>query len=229
MGIRENLTAAIPPAAVFFQKGFQMTFFSECDLSCRSANCLKNAEITTLEELAERSEREMLSIPNFGRKSLNELKDLLADHDMSFRDETEPARPSRRRGEYTPKLPEGALVDEAADLANQICDLVAHTKKLYKKRRLLWRKVILEYYPEYKIPALALTMGSSEKVGRTVLSEMLADCETGALEWWYFNCIDARFKCEDEKYAQREAEIRAGLERVFRRLKANGMEPPGFS
>lgn len=56
----------------------------ELDLSVRSANCLKNANIRTLGDLVQRTEREMLSTKNFGRKSLDEIKDVLANMGLSF-------------------------------------------------------------------------------------------------------------------------------------------------
>ena len=56
----------------------------ELDLSVRSANCLKNANINTLRDLVRRSEREMLETKNFGRKSLEELQDLLGRLGLSF-------------------------------------------------------------------------------------------------------------------------------------------------
>ena len=49
----------------------------ELELSVRSYNCLKNANITTIRELVEKSEPEMLRTKNFGRKSLNEIKEIL--------------------------------------------------------------------------------------------------------------------------------------------------------
>jgi DNA-directed RNA polymerase subunit alpha len=49
----------------------------ELELSVRSMNCLKNANIRTLRDLVQRSEGEMLKTKNFGRKSLNEIKDIL--------------------------------------------------------------------------------------------------------------------------------------------------------
>ena len=52
---------------------------SELELSVRSANCLKNADIKFIGELVQRSETEMLKTKNFGRKSLNEIKEILAD------------------------------------------------------------------------------------------------------------------------------------------------------
>jgi DNA-directed RNA polymerase subunit alpha len=56
----------------------------ELDLSVRSANCLKNANIRTLGDLVQRTEREMLSTKNFGRKSLDEIKDVLSSLGLSF-------------------------------------------------------------------------------------------------------------------------------------------------
>jgi len=50
----------------------------ELELSVRSYNCLKNADIRTIRELVQRSEPEMLRTKNFGRKSLNEIKEILA-------------------------------------------------------------------------------------------------------------------------------------------------------
>jgi DNA-directed RNA polymerase subunit alpha len=56
----------------------------ELELSVRSANCLKNAGIKLIGELVIRSEAEMLKTQNFGRKSLNEIKDVLADMGLSL-------------------------------------------------------------------------------------------------------------------------------------------------
>jgi DNA-directed RNA polymerase subunit alpha len=50
----------------------------ELELSVRSYNCLKNANITTIRELVQKSEQEMLRTKNFGRKSLNEIKEILS-------------------------------------------------------------------------------------------------------------------------------------------------------
>jgi DNA-directed RNA polymerase subunit alpha len=50
----------------------------ELELSVRSYNCLKNANIRTIRELVQKTEGEMLKTKNFGRKSLNEIKDILA-------------------------------------------------------------------------------------------------------------------------------------------------------
>ena len=51
----------------------------ELELSVRSANCLKNANIHTLRDLVRRSEKEMLETKNFGRKSLDEVQEILSD------------------------------------------------------------------------------------------------------------------------------------------------------
>jgi DNA-directed RNA polymerase subunit alpha len=51
----------------------------ELELSVRSYNCLKNANIRTIGELVQKSEQEMLKTKNFGRKSLNEIKEILAN------------------------------------------------------------------------------------------------------------------------------------------------------
>lgn len=50
----------------------------ELELSVRSYNCLKNANISTIRELVQKSEQEMLKTKNFGRKSLNEIKEILS-------------------------------------------------------------------------------------------------------------------------------------------------------
>src|SRR5574338_1393643 len=49
----------------------------ELELSVRSYNCLKNADIRTIRDLVQRTEREMLATKNFGKKSLNEIKEIL--------------------------------------------------------------------------------------------------------------------------------------------------------
>jgi DNA-directed RNA polymerase subunit alpha len=56
----------------------------ELELSVRSYNCLKNANIQTIGELIQKSENEMLKTKNFGRKSLNEIKEILATMGLSL-------------------------------------------------------------------------------------------------------------------------------------------------
>ena len=56
----------------------------ELELSVRSANCLKNANIHKIYQLVSKTEAEMLKTKNFGRKSLNEIKEVLSDMDLSL-------------------------------------------------------------------------------------------------------------------------------------------------
>jgi DNA-directed RNA polymerase subunit alpha len=56
----------------------------ELELSVRSANCLQNADIKYIGELVQKSEQEMLKTKNFGRKSLNEIKEILQDMGLSL-------------------------------------------------------------------------------------------------------------------------------------------------
>jgi len=70
----------------------------ELELSVRSYNCLKNANISTIRELVVRSEQEMLKTKNFGRKSLNEIKEILTAMGlglgMKFDEKGNPVMPS---------------------------------------------------------------------------------------------------------------------------------------
>ncbi|MGN0919317.1 MAG: DNA-directed RNA polymerase subunit alpha C-terminal domain-containing protein, partial [Alphaproteobacteria bacterium] len=54
----------------------------DMELSVRSANCLKNDNLRFIGDLVQKTEAEMLRTPNFGRKSLNEIKELLAVYDL---------------------------------------------------------------------------------------------------------------------------------------------------
>jgi DNA-directed RNA polymerase subunit alpha len=56
----------------------------ELELSVRSANCLKTANIKTIGDLVRKSESDMLKYKNFGRKSLNEIKEILGGMGLSF-------------------------------------------------------------------------------------------------------------------------------------------------
>jgi DNA-directed RNA polymerase subunit alpha len=56
----------------------------ELELSVRSANCLKNADILKIYQLVSKTEAEMLKTKNFGRKSLNEIKDVLSEMGLSL-------------------------------------------------------------------------------------------------------------------------------------------------
>jgi DNA-directed RNA polymerase subunit alpha len=56
----------------------------ELELSVRSANCLKHADIRLIGDLVQKTEAEILATKNFGRKSLNEIKEILADMGLSL-------------------------------------------------------------------------------------------------------------------------------------------------
>ncbi|NLY52918.1 MAG: DNA-directed RNA polymerase subunit alpha, partial [Firmicutes bacterium] len=57
----------------------------ELDLSVRSYNCLKRAGVNTVEELTRKTEEDMLKVRNLGKKSLQEVKDKLAELGLSLR------------------------------------------------------------------------------------------------------------------------------------------------
>jgi DNA-directed RNA polymerase subunit alpha len=75
--------AAAAPATVAMNDNLYKEV-STLELSVRAANCLENANIKFIGELVTRSEAEMLKTKNFGRKSLNEIKDLLAEMGLSL-------------------------------------------------------------------------------------------------------------------------------------------------
>ena len=72
---REEVSSSIPELA--FNPAL-LKKVDELELSVRSANCLKNDNIVYIGDLIQKSEAEMLRTPNFGRKSLNEIKEVLA-------------------------------------------------------------------------------------------------------------------------------------------------------
>jgi DNA-directed RNA polymerase subunit alpha len=87
----------------------------ELELSVRSYNCLKNANIQTIGELVQKTEAEMLRTKNFGRKSLNEIKEILANMGLSLgmridahgRLVAPPAQPAGMPTDYGPDELEG--------------------------------------------------------------------------------------------------------------------------
>lgn len=70
---------------------------SELELSVRSANCLKNANITLIGELVQKTESEMLKTKNFGRKSLNEIKTILDEMGLSLGMKLDSIQPVKRK------------------------------------------------------------------------------------------------------------------------------------
>jgi DNA-directed RNA polymerase subunit alpha len=76
----------------------------ELELSVRAANCLRNANIRYIGELVQKSEQEMLKTKNFGRKSLNEIKEILQEMGLSLGmklDGFTPPEPGSERKEET--------------------------------------------------------------------------------------------------------------------------------
>ncbi|MCK5139671.1 MAG: DNA-directed RNA polymerase subunit alpha, partial [Thermodesulfovibrionia bacterium] len=63
----------------------------ELELSVRAANCLKNANIRKLADLVQKTEQEMLRGKNFGRKSLNEIKEILVSMGLHFNMKIDPS------------------------------------------------------------------------------------------------------------------------------------------
>lgn len=86
INFEETAEEELPPEEEEAEKPNENLFraVDELELSVRSANCLQNANIKYIGELAQRSEAEMLKTKNFGRKSLNEIKDILAGMGLSL-------------------------------------------------------------------------------------------------------------------------------------------------
>ena len=71
------------------EETFENVSIEDLDFSVRSSNCLKRAGITTVAELTEKTESEMMKVRNLGKKSLKEVKEKLASLGLSFRDSKE--------------------------------------------------------------------------------------------------------------------------------------------
>ena len=69
-------------------KSLEMTI-EELELSVRSSNCLKRANINTVEELTEKTEEDMLKVRNLGKKSLDEVKNKLEELGLSLKETDE--------------------------------------------------------------------------------------------------------------------------------------------
>jgi DNA-directed RNA polymerase subunit alpha len=76
--IGQPAMAAETPADTNQLNRYLLKKVDELELSVRSANCLKNDNIIYIGDLVQKTEAEMLRTPNFGRKSLNEIKEVLA-------------------------------------------------------------------------------------------------------------------------------------------------------
>ena len=67
----------------------QSKMIEDLELSVRSYNCLKRAGITTVEELIQKTEDEMMHVRNLGKKSLKEVKDKIYSLGLSFKSSNE--------------------------------------------------------------------------------------------------------------------------------------------
>ncbi len=81
--IPEPLIEELPPSQPAFNENLNRKV-DELELSVRSANCLQNANIRHIGELCMKTEAEMLKTKNFGRKSLNEIKEILSEMGLSL-------------------------------------------------------------------------------------------------------------------------------------------------
>jgi DNA-directed RNA polymerase subunit alpha len=82
-GAAELAAAAAQPPA----DGMEEILIEELELGVRSYNCLKRAGIQTIGDLVQKSESELSAIPNFGRKSIEEVKETLRVRGLSLRDD----------------------------------------------------------------------------------------------------------------------------------------------
>ena len=103
-------TAAAEPSLAHGMENFPI---EELELGVRSYNCLKRVGIETIGDLVTKTESELAAIPNFGKKSIEEVKETLPTHGLTLRgDETEASRcATSARQEARPRLgaPQGAL------------------------------------------------------------------------------------------------------------------------
>lgn len=82
-GVEEEPVSEEVESKPWFNKNLFKTV-DELELSVRSANCLKNADIKYIGEMVRRTDQEMLKTKNFGRKSLNEIKEILHEMGLDF-------------------------------------------------------------------------------------------------------------------------------------------------
>ena len=78
-------TAAAEAAEVSLAHGMENFPIEELELGVRSYNCLKRVGIETIGDLVVKSESELAAIPNFGKKSIEEVKETLAQHGLTLR------------------------------------------------------------------------------------------------------------------------------------------------
>lgn len=84
LGSEEEMEIAVEPEAEPEEESILDQSIDSLELSIRSMNCLKNADIRTLRDLVSRTEKEMVEIRNFGEKSLREVRDRLEKEGLGF-------------------------------------------------------------------------------------------------------------------------------------------------
>ena len=98
---------------------------NEIELSVRAANCLNNANITTVGQLAMKSEAEMLKYRNFGKKSLNEIKDKLHQLGLALGVQIDPSLLTAAAASQKPRM----MADEEAPVG--LTELIAQNLENY--------------------------------------------------------------------------------------------------
>ena len=83
-GFGEAPSEAVPAEAPLAH-GMENFPIEELELGVRSYNCLKRVGIETIGDLVVKSENELAAIPNFGKKSIEEVKETLATHGLNLR------------------------------------------------------------------------------------------------------------------------------------------------
>jgi DNA-directed RNA polymerase subunit alpha len=94
--VRQWIEGPIDPAAAEAEApatshGMENFPIEELELGVRSYNCLKRVGIETIGDLTSKSENELAAIPNFGRKSIEEVRETLAGHGLTLKGEELPA------------------------------------------------------------------------------------------------------------------------------------------
>jgi DNA-directed RNA polymerase subunit alpha len=84
-GFGEAAQAEAAPAEAPLAHGMENFPIEELELGVRSYNCLKRVGIETIGDLVVKSENELAAIPNFGKKSIEEVKETLATHGLNLR------------------------------------------------------------------------------------------------------------------------------------------------
>ncbi len=77
--MEETIAQPVAPEAITEINKNLLRSVNELELSVRAANCLKNANIRTIADLVQKTEADMLRTKNFGKKSLNEIKEILTE------------------------------------------------------------------------------------------------------------------------------------------------------